>query len=554
MQLTVSKYILSDKANCQYCYKCLRNCPVKAISFKNNESLVIEEECVLCGTCVLTCPQNAKTYRKDRDKMIHLFGKPFVISIAPSFYAHFEEPLKILSLLRSLGAVYISETAIGAEYVTNEYVKVFQKRTGPAITTSCPVVVSLIEKHYPELKDYLLEVKSPALAHYEFLNHMFGSIPKIFVSPCIAKKEELDGKFDVVLTFEELEEIIEKRGFKERVLTSKETFPDAPYPRRTRIYPESGGIISSASFEGKLDSQSYILEGINNIIEFLNTFHSLEEKVLIEASACVGGCINGPTMRKDDNILQRRLRMRKIISQLDKLEGKRIDTDSIPLQIHRTFKDRKVSYNVPDYIISKILEETGKADPVKELNCTGCGYETCREKAKAVAIGKAEKEMCFEYLVEKVSSFSNLVVEETPNAIIIYQNSDVLYLNNSAKSLFSDYSNELVIDICNRFKADSSRIHELYVKSRKVYLYPKVFDLPNNGGTVVLLVDMTEMMIQKEKMNEMRKKTIQKIEEVLNDQMKLAQDIASLLGESIAETKSHFSEFKRFLGDENVDM
>lgn len=556
-RVTKSRYILSDKANCKYCYKCLRNCPVKAISFKDNDSFVIEEECILCGTCVNICPQHAKQYRKDKEEFLNLFKSPFVLSIAPSFYAYFSEPFKLLSLLKRNGCVYISETAIGAEYVTNEYLKILSSATGPMITTACPVVVDLVEKYFPEHLDSLFKVKSPAVAHGMFLKHMFGDIPRVFVSPCIAKKKELEEVFNVVLTFKELEEIVPLiTGSDVSFDSLRETYPDAPHPNRARYYPSSGGIVYSASLDDSNQNvfSHYVLEGVENIMNFLKTLGTFEERMLIEASACVGGCLNGPTMRKQDNILLRRSRLESAIRKLNGLEVKRLNINTVQIDLRRVFQNKSVVYNIDFEKINKILAEMGKTDPAKELNCTACGYETCREKAGAVLEGKAEKEMCFAYLVEKVSSVSNLVVEETPNAIVIFKGEKVVFINNSAKTLFANYSGELIIQICKRVKESPNRIHELYVNSKKLHLYPKVFDLPDDGGTVVLFVDLTEMILQRERINELRRKTIEKIDEVLNEQMKLAQDIASLLGESIAETKSHFSEFKKFLGEENADM
>ncbi|WP_290852922.1 [Fe-Fe] hydrogenase large subunit C-terminal domain-containing protein [Fervidobacterium sp.] len=560
--MTKSRYILSDKANCTYCYKCLRNCPVKAISFRHGESFVIEEECVLCGTCVNTCPQKAKQYRNDIEKFLSLARKPFILSIAPSFYAYFKEAFKVLSLLKQLGCVYISETSIGAEYVSEEYAKIFSRSDKPLITTACPVVVELVEKYFPEYADYLFKVKSPASAHAEFLKHMFGNLPKVFVSPCIAKKKELEDVFDAVLTFEELERGLEKifhdgnnntKGIATLLEKMPETYPDSPHPSRARFYPFSRGVVDSATAYVGENFPYYVLEGVENIINFFKTFNGFNEKIFIEASACVGGCINGPTMKREDNILLRRSRLQNAIRVLESLNVKKVDRFSVPIDLKHSLKMRKVEYNIPESEIERIFAQMGKTNPEKILDCTGCGYETCRDKAIAVAVGKAEKEMCFAYLVEKVSSVSNLVVEETPNAIVIFKDSKILYINNSARILFANYTEDMLISICQRVKESSNRIHELYINSRKVYLYPKVFDLPDDGGTVVLFVDLTEMVQQREHMNELRRRTIEKIDEVLNEQMKLAQNIASLLGESIAETKSRFAEFKKFLGEENVD-
>ncbi len=547
-----SLYIISNRANCKYCYKCLRNCPVKAISFQNDVSFVIEDECILCGTCVNVCPQNAKNYRDDITKFESLINKPFIVSIAPSFYGNEDAPLKILSILKSLGAVYISETAVGAEFVTEEYIRIYENSNHSLITTSCPVIVNLIEKHYPHLIPYMMPIVSPAIAHSQFLNQLFGDLPKLFVGPCIAKKEELENYYDVVLTFEELEKFIKKREI--IVNDYKERLPDFPYPKRTRFYPTSGGILFSAQ---QNTYNHLILEGVNNIIDFLEHFNeNINEKVIIEMSACHGGCLNGPATDRNVNILEKRFKLNSVIKQINNtsIQPKYIDLKEYNFSLKKQFINKSKKVEISKEKIENILKSMEKDSPEKELNCSGCGYDTCVEKAKAVYLGKAEKDMCFAYLIEKVSSVSNKVVDESPNGILIFKDNDLLYINESAKKLFVNYEKERLIEICERIFNDPNRIHEIYINGKKFYFYPKAFSLPEDSGNVILLVDITELIIQKERMNELKSKTIEKIEEVLNNQMKLAQDIASILGESIAETKAHFLEFKKYMGEENADV
>lgn len=557
--LTPSKLILSNEANCKYCYKCLRNCPVKAICFHENYSFVIEEECILCGTCVKTCPQASKNYRSDLDKFKNIVGRPFVISLAPSFFGNVDDPFKILGVLKSLGAVFISETAIGAEYVTQEYIKLYSNLQGPVITTSCPVIVKLVEIYFPQLINYLLPVFSPAIAHAKFLSHLFGDIPRVFVGPCIAKKEELEGEYTVVLTLEELKDFINSNNI--NISEHTEKFPDAPYPDRARMYPTSGGIIFSAREE---PYQHLVLEGAKNIIDFFEkidpTNFANKTKIIIEASACIGGCLNGPAANSALNVLQKRERLNLALQKIEHYKNsenkaiKTLNLKQFPLSLQRNFSNKFRNLHIPEVEIERILLSMGKDTLEKELNCTGCGYETCRDKAKAVYLRKAEKEMCFAYLVEKVSSVSNKVVDESPNAIVIFKENTILYINPSAKKLFQNYEDIAIVDICEKIHNDADRIHELYINGKTMYFYPKAFILPDESGKVLLLVDLTEMVLQKEKMAEIKKKTIEKIEEVLNNQMKLAQDIASILGESIAETKSHFLEFKKYMGEENADL
>ncbi|MFN6991251.1 MAG: [Fe-Fe] hydrogenase large subunit C-terminal domain-containing protein [Fervidobacterium sp.] len=556
LKMTPSRYILSNEANCKYCYKCLRNCPVKAISFHDNYSYVIEEECILCGTCVKTCPQHSKNYKSELEHLKNIIGKPFVVSLAPSFFGNMENPFKILGFLRTMGAIFISETAVGAEFVTNEYIGFFSNTEGPVITTSCPVIVKLVEIYFPRLVNYLFPFVSPAIAHAKFLSHLFGSIPKVFIGPCIAKKEELEKDYDIILTFEELSYFLSERAID--ISQYQDRYPDAPYPDRGRMYPVSGGIIFSTNHE---PYQHLILEGTRNIMDFFEKF-SLDttDKIIIEASACVGSCLNGPASNNSLNLLQKKQKLKLALQTIesqknaDKKSVKILGSQNVTLNLNKSFSNKSRNFEILEKDIEKILLSMGKDTKEKELDCTGCGYETCRDKAKAVYLNKAEKEMCFAYLVEKVSSVSNKVVDESPNAIIIFKDKEILYVNPSARKLFQNYENEKIVEICEKIHKDGERLHELYINGRTMYFYPKAFSLPDESGKVLLLVDLTELILQKEQMNEIKRRTIEKIEEVLNNQMKLAQDIASILGESIAETKSHFLEFKKYMGEDHADL
>ncbi|ANQ53516.1 ferredoxin [Thermosipho affectus] len=521
----MEKFIISNEANCKYCYKCLRNCPVKSISFSDNKSFVIDSECILCGKCIEICPQDAKNYLKNVDLLTKLFGKKFVVSIAPSFFAHFDNPFKVIAFLKKNGAI-VNETSLGAELVSKEYRK-FGKSV---ISTACPVVVELVEKYFPEKLEFLAPVLSPAIAHAKILRKLFGDLPLVFLGPCIAKKRELEDYFDVVLTFEELEEIL--------VNIDTEEYPDPPYPTNGRYYPITSGIVKNVKLENHL-----IVEGIENIKDFLSRLKKLDNNYFIEMSACVGGCIEGPATRKDISLIEKRVKLNKCIEKLPKSDV----FLNLDVNLNRTFSNKKKEMFFSEEEIQNVLNSMGKSDKSKELNCSACGYDTCREKAIAVLSNKAEKEMCVTYLIEKVSSVSNMVVEETPNLIIISQNGKITYKNKIARLIFMSLSNNKVMELIKDIK--DNFLKEIEINGKLHKFLAKRFILPENSGEVFILTDVTKQLEQEEKMKRLKIQTIEKIEDVLNKQMLLAQEIAGLLGESIAETKSRFMEFKKFMED-----
>ncbi len=210
------KVINFKDASCRHCYKCVRNCEVKAISVQNQQARIIEEECIYCGHCLEVCPQNAKTFASDLDRIQGFIrrGEKTVVSIAPSYLGllPFEKPGQVVGALKKLGFHQVRETAEGAAYVTAEYGRLIREgKMANLITTCCPSANNLVEKYYPELTPYLMPVVSPMIAHGRLIKEIYGRDTRvIFLGPCIAKKQEAEGDervafaVDAVLTFEEL--------------------------------------------------------------------------------------------------------------------------------------------------------------------------------------------------------------------------------------------------------------------------------------------------------------------------------------------------------------
>jgi len=544
----MDKLILTQEINCQYCYKCLRNCPVKAIRFNKGKSSVIDDDCVYCGTCIEICPQHARVYRTDIEDFSKYIDKPFLVSIAPSFFAHFDQPFKVITLLRKLGATYIQETSLGADIVSFHYKKYANLRKGKtSISTACPVVYELAEKYYPEVILYLLPFLSPMNVHALYMKKYFGDFPVIYLGPCVAKKKDGENYVDLILTFEELDNFIKKNNIDVDPL--EESFPNAPFPKRARIYPISGGI--NSTLDGNWENH-LVFEGVDNIIKIFENIHTYGEGFFIEASACFGGCINGPAIRKDLTLLEKRRRIISYTERMKSLEGEVINCENVDLNIRRRFEPQKKVIDIPEEKIKAVLKEMGKDNPKKELNCGACGYATCRDKAIAVILGKAEKEMCITYLLDKVSSVSNAIIENFPSIVIIYKDNNLLYLNPFGEKFFEDKS-PLLDYIIEEIESGKNPL-EISIDDKRYIFFIKTFALPDQSGKVALLIDITGEKEKEEELNLLRKESMEKIEEVINRQMLLAQEIASLLGESIAETKSYFAKFKEFLKKENADL
>ena len=161
-------------ARCKDCYKCLRECPVKAIKVENHQAKIIESRCILCGVCTLVCPQNAKKVHSEADKIKELLssGKKVIASVAPSFVSSFGvQDFNIFKIaLVKLGFSDAEETAVGAKAVTEEYKKMLLSgKYKNLVTSSCPAVNRMIQLYYPDALPFLAPCDTPMRAHAKII-------------------------------------------------------------------------------------------------------------------------------------------------------------------------------------------------------------------------------------------------------------------------------------------------------------------------------------------------------------------------------------------------
>jgi len=558
----MNQYIKLKQSNCRNCYKCIRNCPVKSIKFSENQAHIVESDCILCGMCFVSCPQNAKEIRNDVEKVKAFLasGKPVYVSLAPSFAANFEGVnfRMIEDLFLRMGFAKVEETAIGATIVKREYENMMREEKQDIIISSCCSSINLlIEKHFPQLIRYLAPVMSPMQAHCKKMKEETGDIYTVFIGPCISKKSEAEayeGIVDAVLTFEELTEWILEEN-----LTFHEITDDS-YQGRTRIFPTDGGVL--ASMMQTEDNYAHLsFSGVENCISVLK---EIEEgnisKSFIEMSACVGSCIGGPAMsRKERRLLSDTIAVKKISGSADfEVEQPKAE------EIKKEFRGRKMYRDMPtEAEIKEILKKMGKIRPEEELNCGTCGYNTCREKAIAVYQGKADVRMCLPYMKEKAESFSDNIIYNTPNAILVLnENLEIQQINSSAKTLFHVKRSAEVVgnqvvsvmdprifmdvlsedkNIYNRrmFLDDSKKFVEITVVHDKMYHL-----------MIGIIRDITEEAEEKRKKEEVSRQSIEITDKVIQKQMRIVQEIASLLGETTAETKIALNKLKETLKNE----
>ena len=551
------------KSNCKNCYKCIRHCPVKAIRFSGNQAHIIGNECILCGHCFVVCPQNAKEIVDSTEKARVLLqsGDPVVVSLAPSFIANYDgvgiESMR--KALKKLGFFDAEETAIGATIVKTEYERMLREEERDIIITSCCHSVNLlIQKHFPYALEYLADVMSPMQAHCADIKKRMPNAKTVFIGPCVAKKDEADyyeGIVDAVLTFEELTNWLKS----ERIELEKDV--DNTPESRARFFPTTGGVLKTMAQNAP--GYTYIaLDGVENCIAALKDIESGKiHKCFIEMSACVGSCIGGPVMEKYHSTSP----IKDYVTVADYAGEHDFEVEQpAPMNLKKNFTviERKLATPLENEIMT-VLRQMGKFKPADELNCGSCGYNSCREKAIAIIQGKAESSMCLPFLKDKAESFSDTIVKNTPNGLIVLnENLEVQQINNAARKIMniraaSDVLGEPVIRILDptifaqvRNSGRTVRDQRTYLAEYKKYVEQTVVYDPDSRMLIGIMRDITDEEADREKKARINKQTVEVADTVVEKQMRIVQEIASLLGETAAETKIALTKLKESIGDE----
>ena len=551
------------KSNCKNCYKCIRHCPVKAIRFSGNQAHIIGNECILCGQCFVVCPQNAKQIVDETEKVRVLLqsGNPVVVSLAPSFVANYDGVgiNAMRDALQKLGFYDVEETAIGATIVKKEYERMLKEDERDIIITSCCHSINLlIQKYFPAELEYLADVVSPMQAHCMDIKKRFPNAKTVFIGPCVSKKDEAEhyeGIVDAVLTFEELTQWLKE----ENIELKKEM--DSEPESRARFFPTTGGILKTMTQDAP--GYTYLaLDGVENCIDALRDIESGKiHKCFIEMSACVGSCIGGPVMEK----YHRTSAVKDYITVSNYAGEKDFDVlqpNSVELSKQFEFIEHRLQQPSETEIFN-VLRQMGKFKPSDELNCGSCGYNTCREKAIAICQGKAEISMCLPFLKDKAESFSDTIVKNTPNGLIVLNEElEVQQINDAARKIMNvrsstDILGDQVIRIMDptdfmevRNTGRDIRNKMVYLPEYKRYVEQSVVYDKDSHLLIGIMRDVTDEQTEREKKESISRQTVEVADKVVDKQMRIVQEIASLLGETAAETKIALAKLKESIQDE----
>lgn len=549
--------IYTETTECQDCYKCVRECPVKAIRLDNNHAYIMPEHCVVCGHCADVCPAGAKKVRNDLNKTIRLIGEGsrVAVSLAPSHASEFRDVPAgaLVRALKTLGFAVVSETAVGAEEVSAhmaQWVSSSEKRV--FISSACPAVVELVMKYYPEYSGFVAPVLSPLLSHAKLLKRHYGDdVRVVFIGPCIAKKTEADRHaelLDAALTFEDLRSWLEKEGIDLATLEPEPEDVFEPYPAKEgSLYPIDGGMIGGIRAHCEtVDAQFMAFSGMEAVKSALAGIGELPDnsRIFLELLACEGGCVNGPKSGSKSSTVVKR-------SAVIGRSGYGGDFPRKPvIAIDENFLITPVATeNFDDTEIKIKLESIGKYSREDELNCGGCGYDSCRDFARAMIAGKAELTMCVSYMRNLAQKKANALIRTMPSGLVIADaNLKVIESNANFSALLGDDALLLSEAKPGLEGADLAKL-----LPKHAHLFRTVLDTGENlldreirlnnkivrtslfiiedyrvvGG---IFRDISQPAIRKELV-------IKKAREVIEKNLSTVQQIAYLMGENAAETE-----------------
>lgn len=555
------------KNNCQDCYKCVRRCPVKAIKIEDGSAMIVPDLCIACGTCYRVCPAKAKQARNDLTRAKHLVqsGKDVYVSLAPSWITEFEGVSReqMIAAIRRLGFRGVSETALGAEEVSANIAGLLDKAANEAlqvsaanrlfISTACPAVVEYINKYVPERTANLTKLTSPLLAHCRLLKTALGKdIEVIFIGPCIAKKIEADRHPDLLslsLSFTDLRQWLKDENIELKdIHTSVFDKFVMSKAEEGAAYPVEGGMIETLKpYEQSQKAYLMQITGIENIKRELKNIReeTLDRPIFIECLACEGGCVNGPCTSSKKSGLEKRVEILKE-SDFSGLAGKRSPSVDITLDYA---SEAIVQPEHDETDIKRVLASIGKYSIEDEINCGGCGYNTCRNFAKALLDGKAEPEMCVSHMKQQAQRKANALLRCIPSPIVIAnaklsimeyndkfvetfwnedEHADIYDQNNLHGADLRDF-----INFTNLFSASldlEQDIHREHVRFNDKLFDVVVFNIDKKQIVGGIIEDVTNMEMKKEQIAE-------KAKEVIHKNLATVQQIACTLGEHMAETE-----------------
>ena len=557
------------EANCRNCYKCIRACPVKAIRMVGDRAEIVEDRCVYCGKCYMVCPQDARDLAGDLDKVRKMVrsGEKVCFSVSSTLTGFFPQAnLRRLAVpLKKLGAVRIEDTSEGAGRMIQEYSEqMFEKKMKNAISSYCPSTNFLIQKYFPTLTQWMIPVGTPLEVHAKMMRSAYGEeIRVVGIGPCIAYQKlarlsEGGRLIDAYLTFEELESWLNEEGLQITEEEDEDTLFCSNY--HWKYADEPYGVIEALPEQIKYQYRTWELNGETKAINMFQESGVDMDNYFMTVTACSNSCLGGPMFRlyHRDNFRSKDLWLKNIPSDVSL--KKRNPSEDAEISIYKKYEPMPFPQNQPgeedlEYFLSLI----GREKAEDQLDCGACGYMSCREKAVAVYQGMADPFMCIPTSRDRAEAQSNLLFDNAPNGVIVMDREfRILEANAAAQNILgydqeelkgtfaSEYLNEEFMNHAQYKEADVIRETVECEKINKI-ISITFFKIKRHDISMAILYDRTDRARRIREVEKFQEETISVTQEVIEKQMRIAQEIASLLGETTAESKLAFNRLRNLL-------
>lgn len=562
--------IYTTKTVCQDCYKCIRNCPAEAIRVEKGHATIIPERCIICGKCVKNCPVKAKHVRNDLPKTRTLLqqGKKVIASIDPSFVNEFEDftPSKFIKALKHLGFYGVSETSIGAEILSSEIFKYISehKEQKLFISSECPSVMAFIKMYFPHLEKFIIDLPSPLMAHARYLKKLYGEDAEVVsFSSCISRKLESDLSDGLIYSSVSMKSL--RHWFMAESITAdifddeeEEKFIPEESASGSIFVLEDGLSLICKAMNPSWNIETYSVSDISQIDTALSLLdvEKIEKPLFIELYSCAGGCINAPGCFKEKSFIERKIKLQSYVENKRCTGWKNVPTLGGKLQI----PPKKPEEKITERTIKNILRSIGKTSPADEKNCSSCGYESCREFAKAIFYRRAEKSMCtvFNHYLSKqlLQAIPNGVFTVDKNLCIIECNRNfALSLGEDVLSQYENNANLEGYDI-RKFISFSRIIESLFANNRETVIHREISERNRIFDVTVFVIEKDQIagcvMEDVTKHRKQQNLVIDEARKVINKNLSVVQEIAFLLGENAAETESVLESMISSYSDEGV--
>ncbi len=442
--------LVRTNEKCIGCNKCIKACSSMGanVAVEKGRGNVIEvdpDKCIACGACIDACEHGAREYVDDTDAFFSDLKKGVKISvlIAPAFLANYERDYtRLLGMLKKLGVNRFISISFGADITTWGYIKyITENNFYGGISQPCPAVVGYIERYTPELIPKLMPVQSPMMCGAIYVKKYMKVNDKLaFISPCIAKKNEIDdpnnkGYVSYNLTFSHLVKYLKEHPVKDAV-----PYNDEIEYGLGSIYPMPGGLKENVYWLLGEDAFVRQMEGEHHMYEYLNRNKDMLRAgrtpyLFVDALNCTNGCLYGPgtdmraTMNEDVFMAIQRIKAnsknesKKSAWGRDLTPKKRLEAlnkQFANLNLNdflRKYTDRSkfCEYRIPrDSDISEIFMKLHKdTEEKRTIDCGCCGYESCHDMAVAIFNGFNHIHNCVHYIKDRAYEEKDKAVELT---------------------------------------------------------------------------------------------------------------------------------------------